>query len=364
MPRRGTSGSRLVSHGWPGWRHTGPAWWNTAPIKVGNSRNPAQQLVTSATVKHAMLLTEMTSLIYCHDRRNLTRGVSYLPDLNLRSASVVSSNRMWLHQLRKGVGLTIVVTLLGLAFGALPARANAVDGLILNLDVNYSGFTTGFYPETGWRVKEGPDGVEVAFPQEWGYTWGGDGRLVAYPRSGWRVKEGPDERAIAYPQESGYTWGGDGRLVAYPRSGWRVKEGPDERAIAYPQESGYTWGGDGRLVAYPRSGWRVKEGPDERAIAYPQEWGYTWGADGRLVAYPYSGWRLAERSNERLIAFPEEWFKWGLIIPSPPSGSLSLMFTSASNQALVTAAEPSLTPDEFRDYVIMQYIQQEITPRG
>ncbi|MCN0152542.1 hypothetical protein [Salinispora arenicola] len=207
---------------------------------------------------------------------------------------MLSSNRMWLHQLRKCVGLTLVVTLLSLAFGALPARANAVDGLILNLDVNYSGFTTDFYPESGWRVKEGPDGVEVAFPQEWGYTWGADGRLVAYPRSGWRVKEGPDERAIAYPQE----------------------------------------------------------------------WGYTWGGDGRLVAYPHSGWRLDERSDERLIAFPEEWFKWGQIIPSPPSGSLSLMFTSASNQALVVAAEASLTPDEFRDYVIMQYIQQEIVARG
>ncbi|NIL58885.1 hypothetical protein [Salinispora arenicola] len=207
---------------------------------------------------------------------------------------MVLSGKLWFGRLRRTVGLTLAVALLGAAFGAAPARANTTDGLIVNLSVNYSGFTTGFYPESGWRVKDGPDGVAVAFPQEWGYTYGPDGRIAAYPRS---------------------------------------------------------------------SGWRVKDGPDGRAIAFPQEWNYTYGGDGRLVPYPRSGWRIDERSDDRRIAFPDEWFTWGQIIPSPASGDLSLMFPSASSQALLMAAEASLTPEEFSNYLIVQYIQQVIVGR-
>ncbi|MCN0177921.1 hypothetical protein [Salinispora arenicola] len=207
---------------------------------------------------------------------------------------MVLSGKLWFGRLRRTVGLTLAVALLGAAFGAAPARANTTDGLIVNLSVNYSGFTTDFYPESGWRVKDGPDGVAVAFPQEWGYTYGPDGRIAAYPRS---------------------------------------------------------------------SGWRVKDGPDGRAIAFPQEWNYTYGGDGRLVPYPRSGWRIDERSDDRRIAFPDEWFTWGQIIPSPASGDLSLMFPSASSQALLMAAEASLTPEEFSNYLIVQYIQQVIVGR-
>ncbi|WP_018907927.1 hypothetical protein [Salinispora arenicola] len=243
---------------------------------------------------------------------------------------MVLSGKLWFGRLHRTVGLTLAVALLGAAFGAAPARANTTDGLIVNLSVNYSGFTTDFYPESGWRVKDGPDGVAVAFPQEWGYTYGPDGRIAAYPRS----------------------------------SGWRVKDGPDGRAIAFPQEWGYTYGPDGRITAYPRSsGWRVKDGPDGRAIAFPQEWGYTYGPDGRIVPYPRSGWRIDERSDDRRITFPDEWFTWGQIIPSPASGDLSLMFPSASSQALLMAAEASLTPEEFSNYLIVQYIQQVIVGR-
>ncbi|GIM81546.1 hypothetical protein Sar04_02670 [Salinispora arenicola] len=111
---------------------------------------------------------------------------------------MVLSGKLWFGRLHSPVGLTLAVALLGAAFGAAPARANKTDGLIVNLSVNYSGFTTDFYPESGWRVKDGPDGVAVAFPQEWGYTYG------------------PDGRAIAFPQEWNYTYGGDGRLAPYP----------------------------------------------------------------------------------------------------------------------------------------------------
>lgn len=207
---------------------------------------------------------------------------------------MVLSGKLWFGRLHRTVGLTLAVALLGAAFGAAPARANTTDGLIVNLSVNYSGFTTDFYPESGWRVKDGPDGVAVAFPQEWGYTYGPDGRIAAYPRS---------------------------------------------------------------------SGWRVKDGPDGRAIAFPQEWAYTYGPDGRIVPYPRSGWRIDERSDDRRITFPDEWFTWGQIIPSPASGDLSLMFPSASSQALLMAAEASLTPEEFSNYLIVQYIQQVIVGR-
>lgn len=207
---------------------------------------------------------------------------------------MVLSGKLWFGRLRRTVGLTLAVALLGAAFGAAPARANTTDGLIVNLSVNYSGSTTDFYPESGWRVKDGPDGVAVAFPQEWGYTYGPDGPIAAYPRS---------------------------------------------------------------------SGWRVKDGPDGRAIAFPQEWNYTYGGDGRLVPYPRSGWRIDERSDDRRIAFPDEWFTWGQIIPSPASGDLSLMFPSTSSQALLMAAEASLTPEEFSNYLIVQYIQQVIVGR-
>lgn len=103
---------------------------------------------------------------------------------------------MWFGRLRRTVGLTLAVALLGAAFGAAPARANTTDGLIVDLSVNYSGFTTDFHPESGRRVKDGPDGVAVAFPQEWGYTYGPDGRIVPYPRSGWRIDERSDGRRI------------------------------------------------------------------------------------------------------------------------------------------------------------------------
>ncbi|MCN0150688.1 hypothetical protein [Salinispora arenicola] len=171
---------------------------------------------------------------------------------------MVLSGKLWFGRLHRTVGLTLAVALLGAAFGAAPARANTTDGLIVNLSVNYSGFTTDFYPESGWRVKDGPDGVAVAFPQEWGYTYGGD---------------------------------------------------------------------------------------------------------GRLAPYPHSGWRIDERSDDRRITFPDEWFTWGQIIPSPASGDLSLMFPSASSQALLMAAEASLTPEEFSNYLIVQYIQQVIVGR-
>ncbi|MFE3640785.1 hypothetical protein ACFXOM_07220 [Streptomyces sp. NPDC059169] len=123
-----------------------------------------------------------------------------------------------------------------LAFSAPTSQARAADAGSTSGTDSLLVTLSGSIPSI--RTNRGNDGRLIAYPSDWTYSWGSDGRAVAFPWGGsWRTTQGPDGRLIAYPSDWTYSWGSDGRAVAFPWGKWTTATGSDGRMIIYPRDA-------------------------------------------------------------------------------------------------------------------------------